>query len=146
MTGQESRRIVVGVDGSPASVRALAWAVREGRLSGGVVEVICAWQYPVGYGWAMTDADPEIRELSMETLEKAIAEAGAAAEEKVRIRLHVIEQEPVQALIEAAKEADLLVVGSRGHGGLTTMLLGSVSQRCVHHAPCPVVVVHSHEG
>ena len=120
--------------------------VREGRLSGGVVDVICAWQYPVSYGWAMADADPEIRELSMETLEKAIAEAGAAAEEKVRIRLHVIEQEPAQALIEAARGADLLVVGSRGHGGLTTMLLGSVSQRCVHHAPCPVVVVHSHEG
>jgi nucleotide-binding universal stress UspA family protein len=94
----------------------------------------------------MTDADPEIRELSMETLEKAIAEAGAAAEEKVRIRLHVIEQEPAQALIEAAKGADLLVVGSRRHGGLTSILLGSVSQRCVHHAPCPVVVVHSHEG
>lgn len=146
MTGQESRRIVVGVDGSPASVGALAWAVREGRLSGGVVDVICAWQYPVSYGWAMAGADPEIRELSMETLEKAIAEVGAAAEEKIRIRLHVIEQEPAQALIEAAKGADLLVVGSRGHGGLTSMRLGSVSQRCIHHGPCPVVVVHSHEG
>ena len=91
----------------------------------------------------MADAT-EIRELSMETLEKAIAEAGAAAEEKVRIRLHVIGK--AAGADRSGQGADLLVVGSRGHGGLTTMLLGSVSQRCVHHAPCPVVVVHSHEG
>ena len=145
MSRQDPRRIVVGVDGSPSSVRALAWAVRQGRLTGGLVDVICAWQYPASYGWAMADAEPGIGELSMQTLEKAIAEVGAAAEEKARIRLHVIKQDPAQALIEAAAGADLLVVGTRGHSGITSMLLGSVSQRCVHHAPCPVVVVRSQE-
>jgi nucleotide-binding universal stress UspA family protein len=107
MSRQEPRRIVVGVDGSPSSVRALAWAVRQGRLTGGLVDVICAWQYPASYGWAMADAEPGIGELSMQTLEKAIAEVGAAAEEKAQIRLHVIKQDPAQALIEAAAGADL---------------------------------------
>ena len=109
------------------------------------MDVICAWQYPASYGWAMADAEPGISELSMQTLEKAIAEVGAAAEEKAQIRLHVIKQDPAQALIEAAAGADLLVVGTRGQSGVTSMLLGSVSQRCVHHAPCPVVVVRSQE-
>lgn len=141
MSGQEPRRIVVGVDGSPSSVQALAWAVREARLTGGVVDAVCAWQDPASYGWAMAEAEPEIGRLSLETLEKAVAEAGAAAEDTVKILLHAIRQDPAQALIEAAEGADLLVVGTRGHDGFTSLLLGSVSQRCVHHAPCPVVVV-----
>jgi len=145
MSGQE-RHIVVGVDGSPSSVRALAWAIREGRRTGGTVDAICAWQYPATYGWAMTGAEPGIGELSMETLEKAIAEVGAAAEDKVTIRLHAVRQDPAQALIEAAGGADLLVVGTRGHGGFAGTLLGSVSQRCLHHAPCPVVVVRGQDG
>jgi nucleotide-binding universal stress UspA family protein len=141
MSGQERRRIVVGVDGSPSSVQALAWAVREARLTGGLVDAVCAWQYPASYGWAMTEAEPEIGKLSMETLEKAVAEAGAAAEDRVRILLHAVRQDAAEALIEAAKGADLLVVGTRGHDGFARLLLGSVSHRCVHHAPCPVVVV-----
>ncbi len=141
----EGGRIVVGVDGSPSSVRALSWAIRQASRTGSVVDAICAWQYPVSYGWAVTDLDPEIGELATQALEKAIAEA-RQADENVEIRAHVLERSPAQALIEAAEGADLLVVGSRGHGGFTGMLLGSVSQHCVHHAPCPVLVVRGKAG
>ncbi|HUZ37785.1 MAG TPA: universal stress protein [Streptosporangiaceae bacterium] len=145
MSGQERRRIVVGVDGSPSSVRALTWAVREAGLSGGVIDAVCAWQYPVSYGWAVAEAEPQLSALSLQALEKAIAEAGAAGD-TVEIRPHVVEQNPAAALLAAAKGADLLVVGSRGHGGFAGMLLGSVSQHCAHHAPCPVVVVRGEDG
>ncbi len=143
MSGQE-RRIVVGVDGSPSSVRALRWAIRQAGRTGSVVDAICAWQYPVSYGWAVTEPDPAIGTLASEALEKAIAGARQAGE-SVEIRPHVLEASPAQALIDAARGADLLVVGSRGHGGFTGMLLGSVSQHCVHHAPCPVLVVRGTE-
>jgi nucleotide-binding universal stress UspA family protein len=81
--------------------------------------------------------------LSAEILDKAIAEARNATHESapVEIRPRVVEGNPAQALLDTAKDADLLVVGSRGHGGFTEALLGSVSQHVVHHAPCPVVVV-----
>jgi nucleotide-binding universal stress UspA family protein len=143
VSGQE-RRIVVGVDGSPSSVRALRWAIRQAGRTGSVVDAICAWQYPVSYGWAVTEPDPGIGTLAGEALEKAIAEA-RQTDESVEIRPHVIEASPAQALIDAAKGADLLVVGSRGHGGFTGILLGSVSQHCVHHAPCPVLVIRGTE-
>lgn len=144
MSGQGGR-IVVGVDGSPSSVRALRWAIRQAGFTGSVVDAICAWQYPVSYGWAVTDLNPQIGELAGQALEKAIAEACPAGE-SVEIRSHVLEQSPAQALIAAAEGADLLVVGSRGHGGFTGMLLGSVSQHCVNHAPCPVLVVRGQPG
>ena len=133
----ERGRIVVGVDGSPSSVQALTWAVRQAGLTGSVVDAICAWQYPVSYGWAVTEPDPQISVLASETLEKAIAQA-RQADETVEIRAHVREQNPTQALLDAAKGADLLVVGSRGHGGLARMLPGSVTPPSLHHAPRPV--------
>lgn len=144
MAAEDRGRIVVGVDGSPSSVRALTWAVRQAGRTGAVVDAICAWQYPVSYGWAIGDADAQISVLASESLEKAVEQA-RRADESVEIRMHVVEQNPAQALINAAKGADLLVVGSRGHGGFTGMLLGSVSQHCVHHAECPVLVMHGQE-
>jgi nucleotide-binding universal stress UspA family protein len=82
----------------------------------------------------------QISVLASESLDKAVA-AARQADEAVEIRLHVVEQSPAQALLAAAKGAELLVVGSRGHGGFAGMLLGSVSQHCVQHAPCPVLVM-----
>ncbi len=140
MPERERGRIVVGVDGSPSSVAALTWAVRQAGLTGCVVDAIHAWQYPVSYGWAYSEPEPQLSVLASESLEKAIAQA-RQADESVEIRAHVVEQSPAQALLAASEGAELLVVGSRGHGGFTGMMLGSVSQHCVHHAPCPVLVI-----
>jgi nucleotide-binding universal stress UspA family protein len=85
---------------------------------------------------------PDFAGLGAETLDKAIAEArNATGQAAAEIHPHVVEGNPAQALLDLAKGADLVVVGSRGHGGFTGALLGSVSQHVVHHAPCPVVVV-----
>ncbi len=139
MSAAEGKRIVVGVDGSPASIQALAWAVRQARLTGAVVDAVCAWQFPVSYGWAVTD-DTDYGALAAEALEKAIAEV-RHLDETVEIRGQVVEQNAAQALLDAAQGAELLVVGSRGHGGFAGALLGSVSNHCVHHAGCPVLVI-----
>ena len=145
MSDTPGRRIVVGVDGSASSKAALAWAIDQAQLTGAVVEAVIAWHYPVMVGgvpfapigvieggdygsWAGTVLSNAIKEF-------------ADPEGSVKISSTVREGNPAQALLEAAQGADLLVVGSRGHGGFTEALLGSVSQACVHHANCPVVIV-----
>lgn len=144
MSGQE-RRIVVGVDGSSSSQQALAWAVRQAGLTGAVVDAVIAWQYPVSYGWDISADDIPFGEAASQTLEKAIAAAGHLGE-RAEIRPHVLEQNPAQALLDVSEGADLLVVGSRGRGGFTSALLGSVSLHCVHHATCPVVVMRERKS
>jgi nucleotide-binding universal stress UspA family protein len=137
---QDGARIVVGVDGSKSSRAALAWAVRQAALTGAVVDAVTAWQIPLYYGFALTDEGPDFAQLAASSLDEAIAEA-ASLEPGVVIRPTVVQENAAQALLDAAKGADLLVVGSRGHAGFTEALLGSVGQHCVHHAECPVVVV-----
>jgi nucleotide-binding universal stress UspA family protein len=132
-------RIVAGVDGSESSVRALEWAIRQAGLTGAVVDAVCAWQYPVSFGWAIID-DTDYHAQAAAMLDKVIAEA-RRVDESVTIRAHVLERNAAQALLDMAEGADLLVVGSRGHGGFAGALLGSVSQHCVTHATCPVLVM-----
>jgi nucleotide-binding universal stress UspA family protein len=145
--GSKDARIVVGVDGSQPSREALRWAVRQAGLTGSVVDAVIAWQLPAGYGgygWAPTIDDTDYAELAAKTLSEAV-NGTVAAGSGVRVRQHVVAGSAAAALIDAADGADLLVVGSRGHGGFAGMLLGSVSQHCVHHAPCPVVVIRDGE-
>jgi nucleotide-binding universal stress UspA family protein len=144
-------RIVVGIDGSEASKEALSWALDEARLRGDTVVAIHAWTAsyaappalpgapltPVGDG--MTEA---IRDGAEALLSEAVAEARA---DDVTIEQRLVEGPAATALIEAAKGAELLVVGSRGHGGFTGLLLGSVSDQVANHAPCPVVIVRAAE-
>jgi nucleotide-binding universal stress UspA family protein len=145
----DTPRIVAGVDGSPSSLAALRWAVRQAVLTGGVVEAIMAWQYPVvaaGYGWApaaMVD-DGNYQEISEKVLAEATSD-GIDPGDQALVRPRVVEGNASRVLLDAAADADLLVVGSRGHGGFTEALLGSVSQNCVHHARCPVVIVRGDE-
>ena len=137
-----SGRIVVGVDPSDASKAALAWAVKQAAVTGGSVDAVTAWQVPAVYGYVYS-MTPEMSELDQNVrkgLEEAVAEAARLAPE-VKVRALVAQDNPADALLNVAKGADLLVVGSRGHGGFTGALLGSVSQHCVHYAECPVVVV-----
>jgi nucleotide-binding universal stress UspA family protein len=138
-------RIVAGVDGSDSSISALRWAIGQAGLTGAAVDAVTAWHYPIatgGYGWAPTGMDQgdDFQEIAEKTLADAISNTLDPGSD-VRVRPRVVEGNPAQVLLEAADGASLLVVGSRGHGGFTEALLGSVSQHCVHHAPCPVVVI-----
>jgi nucleotide-binding universal stress UspA family protein len=144
---QESHgpRIVVGVDGSACSVEALRWAVRQAGFTGGSVDAVLAWQYPTSYGgWAWVPygfaEGTDFEKLAEKTLNDAIGQARSPGR-SVTVCPQISRGHPVQVLLDAAKGADLLVVGSRGHGEFADALLGSVSQQCVHHASCPVVVI-----
>jgi nucleotide-binding universal stress UspA family protein len=138
--GGPERRIVVGVDGSVPSKAALAWAVRQSRLTGAVVEAVIAWEFPSVTGYPVVVADVDWEDLAEQIVTDAIREVGSSAEQP-EIRRKVVEGNAAQVLLDESADAELLVVGSRGHGGFVEALLGSVGQHCVHHAKCPVVVI-----
>jgi nucleotide-binding universal stress UspA family protein len=138
-------RVVVGVDGSPSSRAALCWAVSQAALTGAVVEAVTAWEFPaavVGYGWGATVA--LVAGQYEELAEKMVTEVVSGTVDPgsgVQVITRVKEGNAAQVLLDASVGADLLVVGSRGHGTFAGALLGSVSTHCVHHATCPVVVI-----
>ncbi len=140
---QQDGRIVVGVDGSEASVLALTWAAAEAKRWGGSVEAVSVWSYP--YASALPFGpmpDPSIMEEGAHaSLTSAILDAcpdGGADVEAV-----LVQGQPARVLRDRAEGASMLVMGSRGRGGFKGLLLGSVSSQCVHHAPCPTVVVRN---
>jgi nucleotide-binding universal stress UspA family protein len=139
----EGPRIVAGVDGSDSSLSALRWAIRQAGLTGAAVDAVATWHYPVSsYGYVpVGDAeDYDFQKITEKVLSDAISSSLEPGSD-VHVRSHVIEGNAAQGLIDASDGAELLVVGSRGHGGFTEALLGSVSQHCVHYAHCPVVVI-----
>jgi nucleotide-binding universal stress UspA family protein len=143
--GRVMQRIVVGVDGSAASLRALRWALAQADAGGGIVEAVTAWDIPTSYGWGPTVLDgDDLAGAAQRSLAEAVVDAHAAYP-GVEVRQRVLRGHPAAVLVEEAKDADLLVVGSHGHGGFAGSLLGSVSQRCTQHATCPVVVVRTGE-
>ena len=141
-SGEHEHRIVVGVDGSDTSKAALAWAIRQGTLTGASVEAVIAWELPVNYGTPAPLMPPrtDLEKAAREVIALAIADV-SSPDEQVTIRGKVVEGNAPRVLLDASAGADLLVVGSRGHGGFVEALLGSVGQHCVHHATCPVVVI-----
>jgi nucleotide-binding universal stress UspA family protein len=142
----EIKQIVVGVDGSESSRAALAWAYDEAAHHSASLTVISTWHPPAmpmtpPYGSIPPEgyvSQPQRDALDL--LEKLIADL-EARNPPVDVRTAIEQGNPAQVLIEQSKQADLMVVGSRGHGGFRGMLLGSVSQHLVAHAGCPVVVV-----
>jgi len=142
MTQQDGEhRIVVGVDGSASSRAALAWAVKQARLTGAAIEAVIAWEFPATYGYPITVAsDVSYEDLAAEVLAEAVGKVVPDSDD-VKISSKVTEGNPAEVLLGASAGAELLVVGSRGHGGFVEALLGSVGQHCVHHATCPVVVI-----
>ena len=140
-THSESSRgkVVVGVDGSASSQQALRWAVRQARLTGGEVQAVSVWDYPTG---ALVLEDVDWFGITSKILEEAIT-ASLDPDEADRVQRSVLRGYPTRMLLDAAADADLLVVGSRGRGGMVGMLLGSVSQHVVTHARCPVVIVRA---
>lgn len=134
------RRIVVGVDGSPAARSALRWALEQAKATGAEVEAVYAWKYPISFG-APVPLLPgvDIAAEAGTALDAAIA--AAAGDADVAVTRLVVLGDPAAVLLEHAAGADLLVVGEHGRDEVARAMLGSVSQYCVHHAPCPVVVV-----
>lgn len=135
--------IVVGVDGSEQSLAALHWAVDEARMRRGKVRAVTAWHYPP----VPSTVEDRGSNDSFHAAERVQADAlKAVAAEDVDITGMLVRGSPATALLDAAKDADLLVVGSRGRGGFSGLLLGSTSSQVAHHAPCPVLVVRPGSG
>jgi nucleotide-binding universal stress UspA family protein len=143
-------RIVVGVDGSPSSRSALRWAVRQARFTGGMVDAVIAWQLPMmlqNYSWApiYVEEAGDFAEDARKRIDAVVSEEVGPADSRL-VRSQVVHGHPVQVLLDASAGADLLVVGSRDHGSFAEALLGSVSQHCVHHAHCPVLIMRGEPG
>lgn len=132
-------RIVVGVDGSPASVDALRWAAGQADLIGAAVEAVISWEYPSTSGMEFGSLDIDWAENARAALADALDVA--LGEDAGRVTGTVTRGHPAEVLVAAAQGADLLVVGSRGHVALPGRLLGSVSEHVAARASCPVVVV-----
>jgi len=143
--GRSGPRVVVGVDGSAESVQALSWAASYAAATGATIDALLSWHYPAAVGVAPPGVAPkpmneEMSAAAQAALEIALTEVfGTTAPDKVHTTIAY--GHPAEVLIDASKDADLLVVGNRGHGAFTGMLTGSVSIHCVNHAYCPVVVV-----
>ncbi len=134
-------RIVVGVDGSPASLRALQQAVDLAAALGAEVDAVHTWL--VSYGATELSMMPAIPSTDLQAAaEQTLADAVASVDAKgVTINRIVTEGDAASTLLDVASGAEMLVVGSRGHGGFVGLLLGSVTHKVIHHAPCPVLVV-----
>jgi nucleotide-binding universal stress UspA family protein len=141
-------RILVGTDGSEGSRRALAWAVREAALRGASVQALHVWRDPYGGEMSVELGMAPFREgrqVELEQTEGWLAAAGAeatASHPGVGVAPVILQgDDPARILCEQSADTDLLVVGSRGHGGFARLLLGSVSTACAHHSKCPVAII-----
>ena len=149
--------VVVGVDGSAGAKEALRWALAEARLRRSPLRAVHAWMF--GYVGGPVDGYPywggalgsytalgvdlgALHRAAEDLLERALADVGAEAQD-VEIERQVVQGAAAEVLVNAAAPGDLLVVGSRGHGGFTGLLLGSVSQQVLETATCPVMLVHA---
>jgi len=138
--------ITVGIDGSHDAHRAMEWAMKEAAIRHVPLTVVTVHEVAVS-GWTghpiilpMDKSDVEkARQAAEETVAKATAQLGEPQPASVTVR--AVNGFPAQELIEASRDADLLVVGSRGGGGFARLMLGSISDKVTRHAHCPVVVV-----
>jgi nucleotide-binding universal stress UspA family protein len=137
-------RVVVGVDGSPQSKQALRWAAGFAAATGARIDAIAAWQYPVSYGWSAVAYDYSPEKDAEKALTETVDEV-FGPDRPADLHLTVSSGYAATVLLDAAKTATLVVVGSRGHGGFAGLLLGSVSAALAEHAACPVLVVHGDE-
>lgn len=133
-------RIVVGVDGSEAGREALQWALDDARRRNAAVDAVHAWHQPgvMSYGYLDQIDMAPFEEDARRVLDAAVDGADVSG---VAVERKLVPGGAAIVLVEEAKGALLLVVGSRGRGGFTGLMLGSVSQQVAHHAPCPVVII-----
>ena len=144
--------VVVGIDGSDESAAVLRWALDEAVLRGAALKIVCATHSPatwLGMGEALGSAvtatlsEDDLTAFARSTIDEVMGQVGDTG--GVVITKDARIGNPADVLVEASHDADLLVVGSRGHGDLGSVLLGSVGMHCVHHSHCPVVVIPSPE-
>jgi nucleotide-binding universal stress UspA family protein len=138
--------IIVGIDGSDHSRRALEWAVKEAAIHHMPLTVLTVQEAIAGY-WAGSVAYPgdpgaaeAARKLAQEATDNALRQAGPASQ-PLSVTVRSVIGLPAEELLVASKDADMIVVGSRGAGGFKRLLMGSVSSQVTHHAHCPVVVI-----
>ena len=143
-------RIIVGLDGSSHSIRTLKWALKEGALQQAAVTVLTVHSVPAS-PWTGNPTILEgesqdlekIRQLADEMTQKVMSQLGES--QPASVTVYAVAGFPAEELINASRDADLVVVGSRGGGGFARLLQGSVSSQVAEHAHCPVVVVPSEE-
>lgn len=141
MSDNELRPIVVGVDGSAAGAAAFRWAAGEARRWGCSVDAVSVWHMDYGVMTNPRAAASGLDPASIEAENRSVLEAATADAEDADVRRILIEGDAKKLLVEMSRDARMLVVGNRGRGTVSELLLGSVSAYCVHHATCPVVVV-----
>lgn len=140
--------IIVGMDNSAHATKALDWAMREAGMRQAtltVISVIPAMASPwTGNPLSVPDADEAVQHAK-QAVEEAVAKSASntTGTQPSSVTVKVFTGFPAQSLVDAARDAELVVVGSRGSGGFTTALLGSVSNQVAHHAACPIVIVPS---
>jgi nucleotide-binding universal stress UspA family protein len=139
MQNTENGLIVVGIDGSPEADEALRFALDEARLRGARLRVVTAWSF--NYAEPAVAAIAELSGGALATLESARERVVGPDADGPEIELKAVEGSPAGVILAESGDADMIVVGSRGHGGFASLLLGSCSDQLVHHADVPVVVV-----
>jgi nucleotide-binding universal stress UspA family protein len=137
-----SGRVVVGYDGSPESDLALDRAIEIARTTAATLHVVTAWHYPYSYGAypiaTVWEPGTDASDLVQQALQQRFGD-----DIPVWVTVSSSEGSAAKVLIDASAGADMLVVGSRGHGGFAGLLLGSVSSACAEHARCPVLIMHT---
>ena len=135
----QPRTVVVGIDGSECSTAALEWAASYAQATGTAVRAVAVWRDPSASGFDVGGGAWNREGACRKRAEKQAAKV-ATDHPDLEIDLDVVYGEAAQVLVDASENAALLVVGTRGHGSFTDLILGSTSSRCVHAAHCPVVV------
>ncbi len=137
------QQIVVGIDGSESSSRALEWALDEAALRQARLQVVHAWDAPFEPTWGTMGVDVAEYESAARRLVDDEVAARVPDTTRVPVDNLIVRGSAAAMLVDLSKDADLVVVGSRGHGGFAGLHLGSVSQQVAQHARCPIVIVHS---
>ncbi len=132
--------VIVGVDGSAESSRALRWAADYVTQLGGVVHAITVWHQPVQFGYRLATSDADLEQRARRSLEDTVAPVRADYP-NLDLKSRLLRGHVVDEMVGLSNQADLMVLGNKGHGAFTGMMVGSVALKLVHHSRCPVTVI-----